>query len=363
MSKSAREVSASRGAADGLRSQLDAIAEAVTAEHYRRQPELESRHGAVGREKCRKDAAYHLSYLAEALQAGEPSLFYDYIAWAKVMLAGRGIPEGDLAANLAVLRETIHEFLPDDQAEAASVVVTRSLNRLGELPDELSSLIGDTDPLADLSRRYLAALLAGKRREASTLILDAVSRGISVRDIYLEVFQPAQYEVGRLWQMNKISVAHEHYCTAATQLIMSQLYREIFSKQRTNRTFVAACVGGELHEIGVRMVADFFEMEGWSTFYLGSNMPSQSLIQTVCEYKADVIGISATITYHVSAVAELIRQIRANESCRQVKILVGGHPFNLAPELWKEIGADGCAPSAASSVDLARALLGEGPRC
>ena len=70
--------------------------------------------------------------------------------------------------------------------------------------------------------------------------------------------------------MNLLSVAQEHYCTAATQLVMSQLYPRIFSTERRGRTLVAARVADDLHEIGLRMVADFFEMEGWDTFYVGA---------------------------------------------------------------------------------------------
>ena len=104
--------------------------------------------------------------------------------------------------------------------------------------------------------------------------MDAIQHGTSVHDIYLHVFQRSQYEVGRLWQTNQISVGQEHLCTAATQLIMSQLYPLIFGTERKNRRIVAACVGGDLHEIGIRMVADFFEMDGWDTFYLGADVPT-----------------------------------------------------------------------------------------
>ena len=41
---------------------------------------------------------------------------------------------------------------------------------------------------------------------------------------------------------------------------------------------VATCIGGELHEIGIRMVADFFEMEGWDTYYLGANTPADAVV-------------------------------------------------------------------------------------
>ena len=78
------------------------LAEAVTERHYELSPELDARYGPVGREKCLEDAEFHLSYLAEALAASSPSLFADYVAWAKVMLAARGVPAEDLARNLAL---------------------------------------------------------------------------------------------------------------------------------------------------------------------------------------------------------------------------------------------------------------------
>ncbi|WP_025719581.1 cobalamin B12-binding domain-containing protein [Paenibacillus sp. 1-18] len=60
---------------------------------------------------------------------------------------------------------------------------------------------------------------------------------------------------------------------------------------------MAACVGSEQHEIGLRMLADLFEMDGWDTYYLGANVPDWSLVQAIVSYKADVVAISATMAY------------------------------------------------------------------
>lgn len=218
-----------------------------------------------------------------------------------------------------------------------------------------SFLVPDA-PLANLTRSYLTALLDGDRRQASTMVLDAVATGIPVKDIYLHVFQRAQYEVGRLWQAHDISVAQEHYCTAATQLIMSQLYPHIFSAASNGGTFVATCVAGDLHEVGVRMVADFFEIDGWNTYYLGASTPDADVVAAVIERKADLLGISATISRHLPAVSALIKAVRANEACRNVPILVGGYPFVAAPDLWREIGADGTAVDAQAAIALAGEL-------
>lgn len=214
-----------------------------------------------------------------------------------------------------------------------------------------------SDPrLSILAVQYLNALLRKDRHTASRIILEATERDIPVKDIYLHVFQPVQYEIGRLWQLNRISVADEHYCTAATQLIMSQLYPLIFSSRKKGRSLIATCVNSELHEIGIRMVADFFELDGWDTYYFGANTPTESIIQAIIQHKASLLAVSATITFNVDKVRELIEAVRAEELCRQVKIILGGHPFNADAELWQKVGADGCAADARQAVLLGNEL-------
>jgi len=64
------------------------------------------------------------------------------------------------------------------------------------------------------------------------------------------------------------------------------------------------------------------------------------------------------MTFHVSAVEEMIRKIRlAPEVSADLKILVGGYPFKVAEGLWQSVGANGCASGAAEAVELADKLV------
>jgi methanogenic corrinoid protein MtbC1 len=341
--------------------QRDALAETMTERHYAMNPELGARYGAQGRIKCAQDARYHLDYLAQAIEVGSPALFLDYIGWAKVMLAGLGIPAEDLRLNLECMRAVLAEQLPHDAvSDVVDETIRAGLQQLGQVPSTLPSCIVNEAPLAALARDYLSALLRGERQHASRLILDAVNNGAEVKDLYLHVFQRTQREIGRLWQINQLTVAQEHFCTAATQLIMAQLYPHIFATPRIGQRFVAMCVNGELHEIGVRMLADLFEMNGWDTFYLGANMPAGSVVQMIAQQQAQVLGISATMTVHVGEVAALIRTVRTSEVSDQVKILVGGYPFNTDADLWRTVGADAYAPDAEQAIAAAHRLLARG---
>jgi methanogenic corrinoid protein MtbC1 len=329
---------------------LATLAEAVTARQYEARPELLAKYGEAGRAKCLQDAGYHLSYMAEALAASSPSLFSDYVGWAKVMLEARGVPAADLAGNLSVMREVVRESVPPEAAGIVEEYFDAGLSKLPSLPASYPTLFDDAAPHADLARQYLRLLLGGERHAASRLVLDAVDAGVSVKDVYLYVFQTSQREIGRLWQTNQVSVAQEHYCTAATQLIMSQLYPRIFRTEKNGRRLLVTSIAGELHEIGARIVADFFELEGWDTYYLGANSPTQAILQALAERKAHALAVSATMTFHLRAVEELVAAVRASDEFRGVKMLVGGYPFNVEPELWRRVGADAYAADAAGAV-------------
>ena len=74
-----------------------------------------------------------------------------------------------------------------------------------------------TDPSA-LVKDFLDAQLAGDRQAALRVLVDnGLLRGIPIPELHLKVIQPAQYEIGRLWQENRISVAREHLARTRAQ--------------------------------------------------------------------------------------------------------------------------------------------------
>ncbi len=343
-------------AAQAIHQKQDELAEIIVAHQYERQSSVWKQFGDPGRAKSVRDAGYHLTYLAEALTATNPALFSEYLAWVKVLFAGLNFPENVLPATLECTRQALDEALAPPVKLAAFQYLDAGLKAYQRAPSTLASFIQSDHPLAGLAVRYMDALLRGDRQSASQMILETAQQGIPIKDIYLHVFQDSQREIGRLWQTNQISVAQEHYCTAATQMIMSQLYPYIFSSERKGRRMVATCVGGELHEIGARMVADFFEMDGWDTYFLGANTPVDGILRAITERKADVLAISATMTFHIDKVSDLISTVRGAGLDGRTKIMVGGYPFNIAPNLWKSVGADGYARDARQALVIAEGL-------
>jgi MerR family transcriptional regulator, light-induced transcriptional regulator len=309
-----------------------------------------------------RDIRFHLEFLAAALWFEEPALLGDYAIWCKTLAANLNMPHEWMEGSFRCIAETLDAELPAPEAAIAHSYLQGALDTYRSASTESSSFILPGSPLGKLAQDYLAAVIQGERSKALALLAEAVDAGTPVRDIYLLVLQPVQREIGRLWQLNKISVAQEHYVTGVTQVAMAQLYGRVFTGKRYDRTLVAACVGGELHELGMRMIVDLSELDGWNTFYLGANTPNAAIIAAVRDSKADVLALSATMAINVNEIAEIIEMLRADEAVADTRVIVGGYPFNVAPELWQRVGADGYAPDAATAPTVAAQLAaGPGP--
>jgi len=332
----------------------DAIALKLNDRYGRKYPELYRQHNACQKAHTLEDFTYHLEYLQESLAIGDAAIFINYVGWARVLFSSLHLPDECLGSSLGVLQEVLREELPPGLSQKSDDYIVKGIAFLATAPTEVPSFIHDDNPLAAVARTYLDALMDANRNTALSIIEGQIKQGVTIREIYLDVFQPVLREMGRLWQTQKVSVAQEHYVTGATQLILAQLYLPFMTGNRNRKhrgkTLVAACVSDELHEVGMRMVADFFEMDGWNTYYIGANTPAPDLINAAKERKADVVALSSTMSYHLPQVDHLIRLLREDPDTRQMKIIIGGYPFNIVPDLWQKIGADAYAADADEAV-------------
>jgi methanogenic corrinoid protein MtbC1 len=162
--------------------------------------------------------------------------------------------------------------------------------------------------------------------------------------------------------MGEVNVAEEHFSTATTLMVMSQILPMAQAKPANGKVMLAASVEENTHDLGLRMVADFFEFAGWRVVYLGASVPAEDLATGVRDFQADLVAISAALPVHLRAVEDTIAVLRAtcersSRTGRPVKIIVGGNAFRDVPEAWRLFGADGYARNAVEAVELGNGLV------
>lgn len=210
--------------------------------------------------------------------------------------------------------------------------------------------------LAELRERYLRAQLAGDRREAVRLVVEeGLACGASVVDLQAGVVAAAQDEIGRLWQLNLVSIAQEHMATAIAHLALAALFERARPAAANGKKLVIACVEGELHDLPARLAGDLLELDGFEVRFLGANVPHDDLVATVREERPDLIGLSVTLSLHVASLREAVARLR---TVTIAPIAVGGQAIAWAPGLGRELDVFTAGPSPDAIRATARRLTG-----
>lgn len=200
--------------------------------------------------------------------------------------------------------------------------------------------------------RFVDLLIGPSPRAARSSVLDLVEGGMPPRKVYVDVLAPAMREVGRRWQVGVATVAQEHLATAIVRSVMATLAPELEEPPPVGRRIILACSEGEMHDVGLRMVGDFLEADGWDTMYLGAVTPEVELVELARTALPDAIGISTTLTTHLASVAATIEGLRANAV--PALVLVGGRAYGDDPEVARRIGADLFAVDAEETSNVLR---------
>lgn len=294
--------------------------------------------------------------LEQASSCQTPDLFVDYVAWLGRAGPSRNLPPAFVAAELDALHEEVAER---DGVEASSTAaVGRALQILRATPCPLfEEVTAEDGELASLRRRYLGLLLAGLRPEALAMLADCQDRGLPVERLYLEILQPTLREIGQLWEAGQCSIAQEHFCSAVTREAIGRLAARASAVRPDGRVAMLVGVGRERHDIGLSMIADLLERRGWNAVMLGADTPVRDLAAAACAHRADLIGLSCTLAVNLGDLRAAIRCVRVNRRLAETPILVGGRPFSLQRNLWRQVGADAGAADAAAAVATAERLV------
>ena len=174
-------------------------------------------------------------------------------------------------------------------------------------------------------RDYFQALLAGRRAECRDIAQTLLDRKIAIKKLYSDLFERSMYEIGDLWENNRITVANEHLATSITESLLNLVYPSIFATDRIGKKAVISCSANEFHQVGGKMVADIFELNGWDGYFLGANTPPEDMAQFIQDIQPDVVGLSLSIVSNIGHLKRCIEILQSSFS--DMHLLVGGQAF------------------------------------
>ena len=174
-------------------------------------------------------------------------------------------------------------------------------------------------------QNYLKALLAGERSECRDIVRQLLDADIEIKTLYRHLFQRSMYQVGELWENNRITVAKEHLATSITESLLNLTYPALFATERIGKKAVISCSANEYHQIGGKMVADILELNGWDCHFLGANTPPEEMVKHIQEISPDFVGLSLSILSNIENLKRGIEVIQGDFP--NMDLLVGGQAF------------------------------------
>ena len=195
---------------------------------------------------------------------------------------------------------------------------------LGEIRQRLE--IMDRMPTAEqLSAHFLELALEGRIEEAATVILNADEAGFPLLAMFQDVFAPALVDLGSRWADGSVTVGQEHEVSELTRDLVADLSARHAGRGQDSLTVLAACVEGEQHELGLRMVSGLLRQRGVRMHFLGASVATSFLVESVMMREPDAVVLSLTLDRNRPALTEAIRALRnAMPPQAQPIVVVGG---------------------------------------
>ncbi len=212
--------------------------------------------------------------------------------------------------------------------------------------------LGSPEAVAD---RFRAAALAGDLARAAQVIHGADAVGMPLPQLFEQVLRPVLYEVGARWERGSLPVGQEKEISELARDLIAELSQRHAVSDPRGPIVVAACVAGERHDLGLRMVIGLLRARGWRVHFLGPDVAPPFLRETVQLRHPVAVLLSATTEARLPDVAAAIATVRPSGAAGEVPVVVaGGQGVTAQAETLRAWGA---VPAVDDGFDAVLAAL------
>lgn len=261
----------------------------------------------------------------------------------------KGLTQQMIATALGVGQTTVANYengtrLPDfDKLSAYADLFGVSVDYLLGRSSEHQPIKQPLQPEAEVGYQfsdYMDSLLSCDKSKAVRILLALLAAGRPGEELYTDFMERALKEVGRMWERGDLPIWKEHCISEITLESMALIKDRNQVPVRDKKTLLALVPGAETHSIGLRMISDRLETQGFQIIFLGNNIPTDNILQAIRENKPEAVLLSVTMARHVDTVVLVIDKIKQTFGTRAPAILIGGAAFEGLKQVENITGAD-----------------------
>jgi MerR family transcriptional regulator, light-induced transcriptional regulator len=179
------------------------------------------------------------------------------------------------------------------------------------------------------------------RSGAVALALGAVAdKRIGVAHLYTQVLSPYLATICSRWQHGAEQVWQEHFASHVVRTIVEALYPTVAAAaagvEPRGETVLLVCPPREEHELGLRMLADRFELAGYRSVFLGADTPVSEIIAAGRAVRATIVAMSVSTVFERMELRCFVDSV--HEGLPGARLLLGGPAFARDPGAWADDG-------------------------
>lgn len=202
--------------------------------------------------------------------------------------------------------------------------------------------------------RLEARLLAGDGRGAWSLLEAAMTSGIAVEEVYLDVLVPALVSIGERWAEGVIDVADEHRASSIAARLLARLGPRFARPGRSRGSVVLGAAPGDAHSLPVSILSDLVVGGGFEVSDLGADVPAESFVHAArTTSRLVAVGIAVTAPNLDATVTAAVGAL--HRGVPDLPVIVGGGAV-VDQDHARRLGADGYAAEGRSFVRLLQRL-------
>ena len=154
----------------------------------------------------------------------------------------------------------------------------------------------------------------------------------SLAEFYDDILRPVLYDVGYLWQENKLDIGMEHVCSNTANKTIRKITGSIKSNDKMENIIICT-PDGELHNIACNIIESLLFEKGFQVNNVSPSIPTDSMINYIDETKPFMILISVTLKDNIGSAVRLVKKISTIIS---IPILVGGLAINQSSDIERK---------------------------
>lgn len=215
-------------------------------------------------------------------------------------------------------------------------------------------------PSARDVEQFAALVLRGRPGEALAYVQGLQTLGVTSETIFLDVLAPAARIFGEMWESERTDFVEVTVALRRLQNLAHELTPghadPAAEPPKAGRRILLLAFPGEQHVFGAQLVGELLRRSGWDVWD-APGASNKDIIALVSREWFAVVGLSLSAPDKVDVLAGLVHQIRRSSLNRDVRVMVGGKPFEDQPGRVALVGADATAQDARDAVLQAQRML------